>query len=389
MAYIEQANKSQQLVRPKRQPRLRIAWVEEWMSTLAAEMLPYLARHHEVYYVTTGEEIPDAAFVRVIRTKRRSTMNLAGFELSREVNRLYKDELIDVALVWASIGFGLGRVPFINLEGTSVYAEIELFAARVPRWKRAKFLTGLAHYALPEMVCNRRALKTIVPSGALKQDVVRLHSLADERVLVVPHGVEAEHLALYDQKPVDLKPRLLFVGRLHFRKGLIPVLEEFTRRRDIDAEFVIAGDGPQRGDIERLAAADPRIRFMGPVNRKQLAQLLKETNIFVFPTFYEGFGLALTESMASGHACVSYDIAVVREILGDTGLLVPLDQPAALVQEVAHLVRNPALIGVYAARAHDRAREFSWDDARLSIEGIVRDTVQKLKPAPIDIQCPE
>jgi glycosyltransferase involved in cell wall biosynthesis len=379
MVYTIETAVPQQVARRKASTRLRLAWVEEWMSTLAAEMLPYLARHHDVYYVTTGEEVPDAPFIRVIRTPRRPTMNLAGFELSREVNRLYKDGLIDVALVWASIGFGLGKVPFINLEGTSVYAEIELFAARVPPLKRVKFLTGLAHYALPEIVCNRRAAKTIVPSAALKSDIVRLHSLAENRVVVVPHGVEAEHLALYGRKAVEMKPRLLFVGRLHFRKGLIPVLEEFVRRPDIKAEFVIAGDGPQRAEVERLAAADSRIQYVGTVNRKQLAQLLLETNVFVFPTFYEGFGLALTEAMASGHACVSYDIAVVREVLGNTGLLVPLDNSAALVGEIAKLVRHPALINAYAARAHERAREFSWDDARRSIEQITRDTVRELQ----------
>ena len=108
-------------------PRLRIAWVEEWMSTLAAEILPGLALRHDVTYVTAGEELPAAPFVRVVRGRRRRHMNLAGFELSRQVNRLYDDGLIDLAMVWASIGFGLRRVPFINLEGTSVYAEIELF----------------------------------------------------------------------------------------------------------------------------------------------------------------------------------------------------------------------------------------------------------------------
>lgn len=379
MAYSAQTVVPQQLARRRSSTRLRLAWVEEWMSTLAAEMLPYLAQHHDVYYVTTGEQVPDAPFVRVIRTPRRPSMNLAGFELSREVNRLYRDGLIDLALVWASIGFGLGKVPFVNLEGTSVYAEIGLFAARVPPWKRVKFLTGLAHYALPEMVCNRRAVKTVVPSAALKQDIVRLHRLAEDRVIVVPHGVEAEHLALFDEKPAELPPRLLFVGRLHFRKGLIPVLEEFVRRPGIAAEFVIAGDGPQRADVERVAAADARIRYTGPVDRKQLARLLLETNIFVFPTFYEGFGLALTEAMASGHACVAYDIEVVREVLGDTGLLAPLDKPAALLDEVARLVSRPALIAAYAARAHERARGFSWDDARHSIERIARDAVRELK----------
>ncbi|HEX5055633.1 MAG TPA: hypothetical protein VFX02_03960, partial [Gammaproteobacteria bacterium] len=107
MVYTVQTVAPQQLARRKAPTRLKLAWVEEWMSTLAAEMLPYLARHHDVYYVTTGDEVPDAPFIRVIRTPRRPTMNLAGFELSREVNRLYKDGLIDVALVWASIGFGL------------------------------------------------------------------------------------------------------------------------------------------------------------------------------------------------------------------------------------------------------------------------------------------
>src|SRR6059036_759805 len=104
-------------------PRLRIAWMEEWMSTLAREVLPDLSLKHDITYVTAGEELPDAEFVRVVRGRLWPTMNLA--------------------MVWASIGFALRGVPFINLEGTSVYAEIGLFASRVPFYKRAKFLTGL------------------------------------------------------------------------------------------------------------------------------------------------------------------------------------------------------------------------------------------------------
>jgi len=363
--------------------RLRLAWVEEWMSVLAAEVLPYLAQRHDVYYVTAGDAIPDAAFAGVIRGKRWRYMNLAGFELSRHVNRLHRAGLIDVALVWASIGFGLDGVPFVNLEGTSVYAEIELFAARVPAWKRARFLPGLAHYALPEMICNRRAARTIAPSAALKQDIVRLHRLADERVAVVPHGVESGHLALYAKKKArDLPPKLLFVGRLHFRKGLVPVLREFTRRRDIAAEFLIAGDGPERGEIERIAAGDARVKVLGAVGRAQLAALLLETNIFVFPTFYEGFGLALTEAMASGHACVSYDIPVVREILDSSGMLVPLGDAAALVERVAQLVARPETIALHAARAHFRARRFSWSEARRSIERITREVAAERAAVP-------
>lgn len=349
------------------------------MSALAAQVLPYLTEKHEISYVSAGEEIPKADFVRVIRGKRWRYMNLAGFELSRHVNRLHREGLIDVALVWASIGFCLRRVPFINLEGTSVYAEIQLFASRTPLYRRIGFLPGLVHYALPERLCNRRAAKVIVPSNALKRDIVRLHNLLEDKVVVVPHGVESTHMELYQQKMPGLRPRVLFVGRLHFRKGIASVLKEFVRRRDINVEFLIAGDGPDRVGMEETAARDTRVKILGPVNRTELESLLLTTNVFVLPTFYEGFGLALTEAMASGHACVCYDIPVVREVLGDSGVFAPLGDAAALVEAIAELVKKPEAIAAYSERAHQRARRFSWDDARASIDQLIRDTVHELR----------
>ena len=235
-------------------PRLRIAWVEEWMSSMATALLPELARKHDITYVTAGDAIPKADFHRVVRARRWKWMNVAGFELSRRVNRLYRDGLIDMAVVWASIGFGLRGVPFINLEGGSVYAEILMFRAGKPLHKRLRSLAGIVHYAVPEMLCNRRARKVVVPSAALQQDLMRLHDLADDDVRVVPHGVEQRHLALYGRKAPGRSPRILFVGRLHFRKGLTPVLREFVRRRDIQAEFEIVGEGPDRLLLEQIAA---------------------------------------------------------------------------------------------------------------------------------------
>ncbi len=347
------------------------------MSTLAREVLPALARRHEITYVTAGEEIPDAAFARVVRARRWRHMNVAGFELSRLVNRLYRDGLIDLALVWASIGFGLRRLPFINLEGTSVYAEIGLFASRVPLHRRVRFLPGLAHYALPEILCNRRAACVIVPSDALKRDIVRLHRLPPERVVVVPHGVESRHLDCYRGKRPGPRPGILFVGRLHFRKGIAAVLEEFVRRPEIDADFYIAGDGPDRPSMEAIAAGDGRVRILGHLGRDDLESLLRTTRLFVLPTLYEGFGLSLLEAMASGHACVCYDIPVVREVLGDCGILVPVGDAAGLVQAVARLVGDEARIAACAERAHRRAGRFSWNDAAASIDRVILETALK------------
>lgn len=364
--------------KPRGAARLRLAWVEEWMSALAKEVLPHLAERHEITYVTAGEEIPDADFVRVIREKRRRHMNVAGFALSSDVNRLYRDGLVDLALVWSSIGFALRGVPFINLAGGSVFAEIRLAAARMPLYRRAGFLTGLVHFALPETLCNKRAARVIVPSSALKNDLMRLHGLADSKVSVVPHGTEPEHMALYDRKPGGPAPKILFVGRLHPGKGIAAVVDEFSRRRDLDAEFYILGDGPDRERMKKTAAADDRVKLLGHVGKSDLKWALSTTDIFAFPSFYEGFGLSLLEAMASGHACVCYDIPATREVLGDGGILVRPGDAAALVDEIARLVKTPDRVASYSARAHQRAGRFSWDHARLAIDRVIGETAAEL-----------
>jgi glycosyltransferase involved in cell wall biosynthesis len=174
------------------------------------------------------------------------------------------------------------------------------------------------------------------------------------------------------------------VGRLHYRKGILDVVREFIRRPDIDADFLIAGDGPERDRLRSMAQDDPRVEVLGPVGREELDTLLTTTQIFVLPTFYEGFGLSLLEAMASGHACLCYDIPVVREVLGETGVLTPMGEPAAFVEALARMVADPAAVAARGALAHARARSFSWPEACVSIEAIARETwrdVARRRPA--------
>jgi glycosyltransferase involved in cell wall biosynthesis len=114
---------------------------------------------------------------------------------------------------------------------------------------------------------------------------------------------------------------------------------------------------------------------VGAVGRQQLESILLTTNVFAFPTLYEGFGLALSEAMASGHACVGSDIPVVREVLGDCGVYAPARDAGAFVDELARLVRDPDRVEQLAARAHERAASFSWEDAGIALDQIIRDTI--------------
>jgi glycosyltransferase involved in cell wall biosynthesis len=352
--------------------RPSIAWVEEWMSWRAFNVLPLLAQHFDITYVTTGEEIPPAALKRVIRLPRWKHMMLAGFSLSRRVDRLYRRGEIDLALVYASIGFGIRRTPYIALEGGSTYREVQLFYPQMPWYRRGRLLTGFIHYAVPEIVCIRRATRVIAISESLKRDLVRLHGLPADRVCVIYNGIGHEYLDIFSRRHRAPRPRALYVGRLHYRKGILRVLEEFVRRPDLNIDFVIAGDGPERPAVERLSTMDRRILYEGHVGRSRLMELLSTSPIFVFPTHYEGFGSSLVEAMAAGCVCVCYDIPITREILGEAGLLVPVGEASALLDRVGSLVAEPSLASGCALKGHQRARSYSWRTCADQLTGVLR-----------------
>jgi glycosyltransferase involved in cell wall biosynthesis len=112
-----------------------------------------------------------------------------------------------------------------------------------------------------------------------------------------------------------------------------------------DARLAVVGDGELRGELEALAVRlelGPRLRFFEfePPMSRQLA----EVDVFVLPSAWEAFPIALLEAMACGVPQVATDVGGTREAVsqGETGLLVPPNDPAALADRVVGLLRNPA-----------------------------------------------
>jgi glycosyltransferase involved in cell wall biosynthesis len=123
---------------------------------------------------------------------------------------------------------------------------------------------------------------------------------------------------------------------------------------------VLVGDGGERAALERLAAElalDGRLAFTGwsEEARAQLASF----DVFVLPSRYEGFPLAVVEAMMAGLPVVASDVGSVREAVRDgaTGLLVPPNDPGALAAAVGRLLADPG-----------RAREMGRAGRRLALE---------------------
>ena len=136
-----------------------------------------------------------------------------------------------------------------------------------------------------------------------------------------------------------------------------------------EAEFVVAGDGDLREELERLSEGT-RVRFLGA--RDDVPAVLASLDVFAFPSLFEGLCLAVIEAQAAGVPVVATPVGGIRETVvdGETGLLVPTGDPAALAAAIRRLLEDREAAQAMAAEAKRRVRE------RFSIERMVEETLR-------------
>ncbi len=143
-------------------------------------------------------------------------------------------------------------------------------------------------------------------------------------------------------------PLLVHVGRLAEGKGhddLVPVIRR-VRETFPGVVMVCVGDGPLRRDFERDVAQEGLIdEFHVTGDRKDVPAILGASDLMLFPSYSEGFGLAPLEAMAAGIPVVSHDLPSVREFLGEGGVLVPISDHAAMAEAAVSLLSDASHAG--------------------------------------------
>ena len=195
-----------------------------------------------------------------------------------------------------------------------------------------------------------------------------LHRFTVERVGVPAAKVETIHYGLdeppraWGTNPADAVPPgariVLSVSRLTQQKGIDVAVRALPSLPD-DTVLVVLGEGPERSSLEALArdlGVDARLCLPGRV--PDVAAWLQRASVYVQPARWEGFGLAVLEAMVCGLPVVATNVSSLPELVadGETGLLVPPDDPAALALAVEGVLADPALGSAGHERAH---REFS------------------------------
>lgn len=156
------------------------------------------------------------------------------------------------------------------------------------------------------------------------------------------------------------RPVILYVGRLSLEKN-VAVLVEVARALPM-FPLVVAGDGPARGMLQ-AALAGHDVHFTGMLHGHELAATYASSDVFLFPSATETFGQVVREAMAAGLPPIGIHAGGVQDIIrdGETGLLCPSGDEAALIGAVRRLAGDAALRATMGAAARHDAAGHTWD----------------------------
>jgi glycosyltransferase involved in cell wall biosynthesis len=202
------------------------------------------------------------------------------------------------------------------------------------------------------VMVRQRNVYFIAVSNVLRQAAID-YGVPKDRVVVCYTGVDVRQFQP-GPKPIPERPRrIVFVGRLVEMKGCAYLIEAFQEiaRCIPDAELVVIGDGPLRGNLEALARKlDVRVEFLGAVTQDVVKQNLDEARVLCLPSItasngnFESFGMVLLEAQACGVPVVTSALGGVEGLTdGVTGFTFAEKDVKTLVRRVCDLLGNSEL----------------------------------------------
>lgn len=253
---------------------------------------------------------------------------------------------------------------------------------------------------------HQRAIRTVLDhAGAVligcqsfADEVIGHHGTSPARFTLVPGAVDVSRFRPRDswqagQLADPAHPTLLYHGRVDKRKGVLDLLDAFGALAPArpTLRLLISGIGPDLDEVRRRVAAAPwggQVELAGYVDYIEVPQVYHRADVFVSPTYAEGFSNTILEAMASGLPCVAAEAVGVVDCLraGENGLLVPPGDVPALTAALAQVLDDEALRARLAETAlHEVRTTYAWPIIGRQIDGIYR----RLAGTAPDLNWPE
>ena len=275
-------------------------------------------------------------------------------------------------------------VPFVHPRNTTVTVHgleyefcpkaYSLFGRLYMRWSIRKSCKWAKH--------------VIAVSENTKNDLIRLYKVPEEKIEVVYEGIgNFERKTPADAKALAGKQNLkllgcgylMFIGRLEERKNIIGIVDAFEtlkRQHKISQKLILVGKFGFRGEKikEKIDKSEYKsdIILTGHVSDNDKFYLMSNADVFLFPTFYEGFGLPILEAQSVGTPVVTSNISSMPEVAKDSAVLVDPKSPGEIVEAAYKLISDESYKNDIIEKGYQNIKRFSWEKCAEEIANIIK-----------------
>ena len=277
-------------------------------------------------------------------------------------NSWWSWHLFSAPAIWVARMRGIPVV--VNYRG----GEAEAFFMKSYRWIRPTL---------------RRVNAVIVPTEFLRQVFLKWNI----NVAVVPNVIDLhlfsrKHTGATGASSSKLAPRILVSRNLEKIYDVPTALRAFQliKERYPQAKLIIAGSGPERETLERLAAdleIGTAVTFTGRVDNKEMAEIYRSADIMVNPSLADNMPISILEALATGIPVVSTDVGGIPFLVADgvTARLVRAGDFSGMANAVVEILSDEVLAERLIASGWDLVEQYAWPNVRSRLFGVYNDAL--------------
>ncbi len=256
-------------------------------------------------------------------------------------------------------------IPFFykNLTTVTIHDVIHLL---FPSYLPLKIFRYYAYFQI------RRALKVsriaFTVSQTSKKDIVKFFPWAEKKVEVIYNGLderffEKANSKLCDKFKKELGNYALYVGNIKPHKNIEILLRAMKKLKGI--KLVIAGAVPDKKILYKVKeeGLEEKVLFKGFLTFEELAALYESSQVFVFPSLYEGFGLPPLEAMAKGVPVISSSASSMPEILKNGAIYFDPNSEDSLLEAIVSVMENRSLRENIVSEGKKVAQSYKWSES--------------------------
>ncbi len=218
----------------------------------------------------------------------------------------------------------------------------------------------------------------IVASNATRNSLIK-NNISPEKIVVIPYGAtKVENLSVVSKRKDKKTFNILYVGRLNPLKGVHYLMEAFRQLNLKNSTLhLVGGNEYPSGWLEKNLSNNTKIKYYGSVPHNQLSQIYLNSDLFIFPSLYEGFGLVVLEALSHGLPVIATVTGVAPDILSDPkiGLLVEKRNIEDLKKAILFYYDDPDSLNIDHQEILNKIKLYSWEAYCLNLAKYLKENI--------------